>query len=58
MKDCGQNLKNSTQRPSFPGVFLALSLWMAEVISSSVGGLQLQTYGSTGEVIISDATDG
>lgn len=47
MKDCGQNLKNSTQRPSFPGVFLALSLWMAEVISSSVGGLQLQMHGST-----------
>ncbi|VDN51396.1 unnamed protein product [Dracunculus medinensis] len=36
---------------------LALSLWITEIISSSVGGSQLQTYGSMSESTMPESTD-
>lgn len=44
MKDDGQPLKSSAQRPHSPRVLLALSLRITETIFSSVGGPQLQTH--------------
>lgn len=56
-KDDRQNLKSSALSPS-PEVLLASSIWIAEIISCFAGDPQMQKYGSTSELAISERIDG
>lgn len=53
-----EQLKNTVRRPSSPEIFLALSFWLADTISYSPVGSQLQAYGYMSESAISGITGG
>lgn len=55
MNDDGKYLKISTPGDHSPGVLLALGLRITKIISSSIGGLQLQKYGSTNNIRNNDS---